>query len=66
MWKTQIIVIKLKLKKECRTEKEIKGRVPFAKVTEEGKNILYSLKRYNKNKNTLNNIKCSYFVKMYI
>ena len=57
--KIQNIVIKFKLKKEWRTENEIKRHVRFAKVTEEGKNISYSLKRYNKNKNTLNNIKCS-------
>lgn len=43
--KTQIIVIKFKLKKEWRTKNEIKRHVQFAKVTEESKNILYSLKK---------------------
>lgn len=36
---------KFKLKKEWRTENEIKRHVRFAKVTEESKNILYSLKK---------------------
>lgn len=43
--KIQNIVIKFKLKKEWRTENEIKRHVRFAKVTEESKNILYSLKK---------------------
>lgn len=41
----QIIVIKFKLKKEWRTENEIKRGVRFAKTTKESKNILYSLKK---------------------
>lgn len=45
--KIQNIVIKFKLKKkkEWLTESEIKRHVRFAKVTEESKNILYSLKK---------------------
>ena len=43
--KIQNIVIKFNLKKEWHTENEIKRHVRFAKVTEESKNILYSLKK---------------------